>query len=347
TLKNGRLVQTHLAAREIRAKAILMSVDELAPGQSDYAQLRLIDPVAARRGDRLVIRLPSPAVTVGGGEVLGPCPLKRRRKKPEVLKRFEIVAHGDLKARTELAVLESPGSFAPFKELALRADLGPLALAEAKILAEKGTLVALSPEIFIHAAEFESLTAKLKALLAKRHQADPHSPGLPLEEVRSRLAPMAPQAALLGLLGLWEKKGLTVREEGLLRLSSFEPQVDESQNQFVALLEKTYQDFGVAPLATSAVMPPKSPDEARRRKAAFAVLAQKGRLIRLDDLYHVSQKAYEEAFQAFTSLAKDGPVEPGPFRDQLKASRKVAVALLESFEKRGLTVKAGSGRLPR
>ncbi|MDR2141837.1 MAG: selenocysteine-specific translation elongation factor [Deltaproteobacteria bacterium] len=347
TLKNGRLVQAHLAAREIRAKVVLMRAEELTRGQSDYAQLRLVSPVVARRGDRLVLRLPSPAITIGGGEVLDPCPQKKRRHKPEVLSQFQIQAEGSLRQRVELALRERPGSFATFQEIALRADLGPQALAEANNLARKGLAVALTPEIFLHVAEVETLTGRLKNLLTLYHQSHPHSPGLSLGEIRSRLAPQAPPAALEGLLTTWERQKVLVLEEGLARLGSFEPLVDEEKNQYVQLLAKTYLDFGFSPLATSAVLPAQSPDESRRRKAAFSTLIARGELTRLDDLYHLHQKAYDEAFAIFQALAAKGPVEPGPYRDRLKTSRKVAVALLESFEKRGWAVKAGSGRLPR
>ncbi|MDR1870431.1 MAG: selenocysteine-specific translation elongation factor [Deltaproteobacteria bacterium] len=346
TLKNGRVVQVHLAASQFPAKVILMSQEELTAGQSDYAQLRLKAPIAARRGDRLVIRLTSPAITVGGGEILDPAPQKRRRHKPEVLNQYKTLDEGALRQRVELAIKERPGSFTPFSELALRADLGPKALAEAHILADKGVIVAMTPEIFIHQAEATNLTQKLKALLSLYHRENPFSPGLSLEEIRSRLAPLAPAGALLSLIALWEKSGLIVREEGVLRLKSFEPKVDESKNQFIERLTQTYLAYGFTPLATSQVLPPQTPEETRSRKAALALLTRTGELYRLDDLYHVHKTSYEAAYAVFKELAVSGPVEPGPFRDKLKTSRKVAVALLESFESRALAKKAGAGRLP-
>ncbi|MDR1578348.1 MAG: selenocysteine-specific translation elongation factor [Deltaproteobacteria bacterium] len=347
SLKNGRQAQIHLAAREVRAKVILMGTAELAAGQTDYAQLRLAEPVVARRGDRLVIRLSSPAITIGGGEVLDPAPQRRRRNKPETLKRYETLATGGLRSRVELAVRERPGAFATIKELILRSDLGSQALAEAKILADKGVLLALAPDIFIHVAEFTALTNRLQNLLARYHQENPFSPGLSLEEIRSRLAPRAPSNAMEGLFAIWVAKKLALREEGLMRLSSFEPQVDEAKNQYLELLAQSYESMAWSPLATSAVLPALTPESARNRKAAFASLIQSGRLERLNDLYHMAQKPYQKAFEEFKTLAQKGPVEPGPFRDRLQTSRKVAVALLENYEKKGWAIKSGAGRLPR
>jgi selenocysteine-specific elongation factor len=347
SLKNGRPYQIHLAAREVRAKVILMTHNELTAGQADFAQLRFESEVVARRGDRLVIRNLAPAITIGGGQVLDPGPQKRRRQKPQTLSQYETLAQGTLRSRVELAVRERPGTFGTIKELALRSDLGSQALAEAQILAEKGQLWALTPAIFIHQTEYLSLTNRLKNLLNRYHQENPFKAGLSLEEIRSRLAPKAPNPALEGLFSLWASKKLVIREEGLMRLAAFEPKVDAEKNQYLELLAKTYQEMFWTPQATSAVLPASNPEAARRRQAALSTLIQKGQLERLDDLYHMAAVAYQKAFEEFKSLAQKGPVEPGPLRDQLKTSRKIAVALLESFEKKGWAIKAGSGRLPR
>ncbi|MDR1545561.1 MAG: SelB C-terminal domain-containing protein [Deltaproteobacteria bacterium] len=74
---------------------------------------------------------------------------------------------------------------------------------------------------------------------------------------------------------------------------------------------------------------------------------RRGDLVPLDALYHVHRSHFDRAFEIFRRLAADGPVQVGQFRDELQTSRKVALALLESFDRTGRSVKAGDGRLPR
>lgn len=55
-------------------RCVLLGRDELTPGQSGFAQLRLPRPLAALPGDRFVVRFFSPEVTLGGGGATGPGP---------------------------------------------------------------------------------------------------------------------------------------------------------------------------------------------------------------------------------------------------------------------------------
>jgi selenocysteine-specific elongation factor len=346
-LKTSTLVKLHLAARELTAKLVLIDAAHLAPGERAYAQLRLTEPVVARKGDRFVIRRPSPPLTLGGGEVLDAVPLKRR-PKPEVAELFRTKESGGHPERVELAVRERPGRFESFTEIMRRADLDPArARSDANVLAERGVLRQLTADVYIHAKEFDELSARLSGWLDERHRADPCSPGASLEEIRVRLLPAAPPAAAEAFFRLMEARRAVVREGGLLRLRSFEPKVDEASNLHAETLEKAYLEFGLNPPANSAVLPESDPARARSRRAAFITLARKGLIKPLDDLYHVHRLHFDRAFAVFTELSAEGPVQLGRFRDALQSSRKVALALLDSFDRAGLSFKSGEGRLPR
>ncbi|MDR2945830.1 MAG: selenocysteine-specific translation elongation factor [Candidatus Adiutrix sp.] len=345
-VKSGSLVHLYLGAKELLAKAVLMDEAELGAGTSGYAQLRLMEPVTAKKGDRFVIRFYSPMTTIGGGVVLDGAPLKRRRHKPEILQQFETKDVGSHLQRVELAVIERPGTFPSLEELISRADLDRArARNDAHTLAERGFLTSLTRDVFIHKTELDRLKRRLGGLLADWHRANPYSPGMSLEEARSRMAPQAGQAVSEALFSLLEDEKMVKREGGDIRLASFEPQVNEAENELIAKLEQLYQSFGLAPPATSAVEPADTPAAQRRRKAAFAALLRQGTLVRLDDLYHLHQSHYQKALHIFKDLAANGAiVELGQYRDALSSSRKLAVALLENFDQLGISEKSGLGR---
>ena len=66
-IESGSRLHIYHGAAVRLAKAVLLDRDALRPGESCYAQLRLSEALAARQGDRFVVRFYSPLETVGGG----------------------------------------------------------------------------------------------------------------------------------------------------------------------------------------------------------------------------------------------------------------------------------------
>ncbi|MDR2726346.1 MAG: selenocysteine-specific translation elongation factor [Candidatus Adiutrix sp.] len=349
SVKNGSWVHLYLGAGEFLAKVVLLEKDELAEGASSFAQLRLVSPATARKDDRFVIRFYSPLITIGGGVVLDPSPLKRRRHKPQIISQMATKEAGSPLERLELAVKERPETFPALEELVRRAGLDPAQVKEdAQILVREGRLRRLTREVFIHRRELDRLRTRLQELLADWHAKNPFSPGMSLEEVRSRLLPKAGQAVADAVLTGLEEEKFLVRELGSLRLAGFTPQVNELENKLIARLERLYLDFGMTPLAASAVEPAASPDAERHRQAAFSALVRRGLLVRLDDLYYIHKTHYERSLSLFREMAAGGQtVLAAKFRDELGTSRKVAIAILEHFDKINLTKAVGAGRTLR
>ncbi|HKC13729.1 MAG TPA: selenocysteine-specific translation elongation factor, partial [Vicinamibacteria bacterium] len=72
-------VRVHVASAEALGRVRLLGGGRVEPGHTALVQLRLERPVAAGRGDRLIIRSYSPAATIGGARVLDSLPPARRR----------------------------------------------------------------------------------------------------------------------------------------------------------------------------------------------------------------------------------------------------------------------------
>ena len=71
-IRGWRDVRFHLYSSEVVGRLRPLTPSALAPGGEAIVEIRLAAPVAAARHDRFVIRRPSPATTLGGGEVLDP-----------------------------------------------------------------------------------------------------------------------------------------------------------------------------------------------------------------------------------------------------------------------------------
>jgi selenocysteine-specific elongation factor len=334
------------------AKVVLMEERELMGGHCAYAQLRLSQPCVSRKGDRFVIRrLSSPPITIGGGEILDPSPLKHRRGKPEIIRQFQTKDSGSHLERVELAILERPGQYSSLEELIVRADLDrSQARSDARLLSSRGRLFMVARDIFIHLREKEALAEKLKKILSEYHKANPYSPGLPMEEARRRLFPKdTPKGMPDGFLTLLSESRLVNIEGEFLSLCGFSPLINSEENQYMSRLEDYYLGCAFQPLATSQVLPAQDSQSERLRKGALIALSRKEAIRQLDDLYYLHQSHYQRALAILREMLEEdkSPVTASRFRDRLGSSRKVAVAILESFDKAGLTMKEGEGRLLR
>lgn len=85
TIKSGTRVHLYHGAAELVCKVILFDREVMQPGEEAVVQLRMEQATAMKAGDHFVIRFYSPVETIGGGVVLNPNAVKRRRRqrKPE------------------------------------------------------------------------------------------------------------------------------------------------------------------------------------------------------------------------------------------------------------------------
>ena len=82
-------------ASETIARLRLLGREKLDPGQEGWIQLELRDPVVAVRGDRYILRRPSPGETLGGGVIVDHQPKGRHKRfDQEVLRSLESLSQG-------------------------------------------------------------------------------------------------------------------------------------------------------------------------------------------------------------------------------------------------------------
>src|SRR5947199_697829 len=95
-LGHNTLIDFYSGSQEVPAKVRLLDVEELKPGQSAWAQVRLSRPAVVARRDRFILRIPSPSSTIGGGEVIDVHPRYHRRFQQPVLTALETLERGSL-----------------------------------------------------------------------------------------------------------------------------------------------------------------------------------------------------------------------------------------------------------
>ena len=345
SIKHGSRVHVYHGTKELLGKVALMNRDELKAGESGYAQLRLEEKTVLRKGDHFVIRFYSPVETIGGGVVLDACPKKHRKNDKKAYHTFEIKEHGSEAERVELSFLEHQGKFFTLKALMNKCSLDRNQVRNiVKKLVEAGTLVPLFDEVYIHREELKVYEKRVVQFLDKFHVEFPLKEGMGIEEARNKMN-LGTNAKVIGAILETLKKNKVIKEEnGLISKYRFKVVIKEDEDAIVREITEQYLAFGFAPLATELYL--KEHFKQKKFKPVFTSLLNKKVLIRLDEQYCIHADCYEKAKEVFREIAAEKTIVAlGEYRERLGCSRRVAVPILEHFDKCGFTKKTEEGRV--
>ncbi|HET9050083.1 MAG TPA: selenocysteine-specific translation elongation factor, partial [Candidatus Dormibacteraeota bacterium] len=294
-IRHGATLALHVGTAEVSARVWLLDEGQLAPGEEGYAQLTLDGRIPAVPGDRFVLRRPTPAATLGGGEVLDVSPRRHRRHDAGVAAALgrrrgagvrELVAEELAKHRagTEVSVLARGAGWGPAEVEAALTALGP-------------EVVTLGRRRLARDA-WARLAARSAEILEAFHAADPMAPGMPREEWRARLRLPAPVAAdavhRLRAAGAVDERGPDIAIPG--RGRHVDPRTRRAADSVAALLGARGVD-------------PPTPQELRDAGATPALvrlLVEEGRAVRLRDDVLVDAGAYESARTAIEAALRGG-----------------------------------------
>jgi selenocysteine-specific elongation factor len=350
-LEHNTEVKLFLGAAEVQARLRLLGSELLNPGDEGWLQLELQQPLIAVRGDRYILRRPSPGETLGGGSVVDPHPKGRHKRfASEVLARLEALAQGD-PADVLLQALLALGA-APLHEVIAHSHLDEKVAAQAtQSLFVSGQLVSLESinhtdtvlpnSLVISLGAWKSIASRAGQELANYHHQFPLRRGLLREELKSRLK-LAPgalgtrlfNAALrkLAAEGLLEETGPLVRQPD--HAIHFTPQ---QQHQVDILLSR----FAVAPYA-----PPTVKDcQSEVGEDVFTALLDMNELVGLSPEVVFRRQDYEKMVSEVRRLLQSrGTLTAAEARDHFNTSRRYILAFLEHLDAIGVTQRDGDLR---
>ena len=340
SLINGSRLHLYYGASEVLCKAVLLDKDTLESGESGYAQLRLEENAALKKGDRFIIRFYSPLETIGGGIVLDSNPPKRKRFNEEVLSALSIKDKGTTEEVFEQILLEESKILAPIAAVAARMAI-TLGEAEAILnrLLEKGSATDLGRNLVVHKDYFNYAQDKALEILGHYHEQNPISMGMFKEEFRTRLGEKLyikdTKALDLFIKKLAEEK--IIKEVGnYTSRYSFEIIYSNEQLKMKNRIADKYQGLGyeIPDIEEVAAL---EKDRALAKQIIEA-LATEGILERISYQYFIHSTHWEKALEVLREhIRKKGTITLGEFRDYLGTSRKYAVMILEAFDERKIT----------
>ncbi len=357
SIEHNSELDVYVGAAEVPARVVLLETEEIQPGASGWAQLRLARPLVAARGDRFIVRVPSPSETVGGGSVAEPRARRHKRGDPAVLARLDLLARGDPEevvlaalrpeARPAATGKGKPSAYGGREPTELSAALGLPAEDTAgalEALIARGMVVRAGG--FVYAvSEWHRLGEDVARLLGDYHRLYPLRPGMPREEWRSRLGLMPRESgeviAALTLAGaLTEVAAGGAAGRGVfVKLAGHEPLFSDAQERAVAALLERFRNEPFSP-------PVRQEVEQEVGSEVTAALLERGVLVKVSDTVLLDKAAYAEAVRRVVAHLRDHErLTVAEARDLLGTSRKYMLAIFEHFDDRRITRRQGDDRV--
>ncbi|MFC1597877.1 SelB C-terminal domain-containing protein, partial [Planctomycetota bacterium] len=337
-------VKLHVGTSVANASLVLLKTEKLTPAQRAFARVKVERPLVLTAGDRFIVRKLSPPTTIGGGIVLSIDVQKRARRSPHLDRALELardaLESGDLFSAT-LAL--SPARGISSHELVTQTRCGG-SLAE-QLIAEKeaaGTIVNLGQSWLVR-SRLPEIAERMKNALSRFHKRNRYAWGMAPTQV-CRVLDVGPK----DFTGLAEElaradPGIVVRN-GLLALDSHEPALSKPQ--------AALKDAIVLSVTTAGMTPPTRGNLANELGASPSDMRLLVRLLITEGAvttagsYLVSTAAFEQYRAKLLDLfSKDTSIDVKSFREATGASRRLAVAILETFDSKGLTRRVGQSRV--
>lgn len=351
-LRHNQEVELFTGSTEVLAYARLLGVRQLEPGQTGWVQLRLAHRIPVIKGDRFIIRQPSPSLTIGGGVIVDPLPRRRHRRfRPDLLKRLdtllagtpedvllnELDRRGPTPAQTLLAECRLPA------EVASNALAELLKKGDAFMLVEPpgGQAVSLSNSKALVASRggWATLLGQISATLLEYHSRFPLRAGMPRSELKSRLkleTRLFNEAIQRG-----QQEGTLAATENTVRLTTHRVKFAPAQQ---AAIDKLLADFRRAPYNT----PLPKDVAAALGDDVMQSLIEGGQLIRLSPEVILLADTYREFVEWLRNYLRQQPtINVAQVRDVFSTSRKYALALLEYTDEQRITKRVGDERVLR
>jgi len=343
-LKHASEVKLFIGTSETIATARLLNSDLIHPGDKGWIQLELRDPIVAVRGDRYILRRPSPAETLGGGKIVDAQPKDRhKRMDADVIKRLASLLDGspaDVLLQASLAA-----GAAPLRDVIARSRLEKdssenalteLLASQTLLALEEPTPTTISDGLVIAAPQWLALKAQVENTLTAYHHQYPLRGGMPREELKSKLK-LASRVFNLIMKKLAAENVLT---EGGAWVARVGHTIKFNATQ-EANIKRLMDEFAKASYS------PPSVKEAQAivGEEVFAALIDLGALTQVSAEVVFRKSDYDAMVEKTKShLQKNGQITVAEFRDLFNTSRKYALGFLEYLDAIGVTMRDGDYR---
>lgn len=343
-LTNHERLHLYTGTSEILCRAVLLDKEQIGPGEEGLVQLRLEEEIAVKRGDRFVVRFYSPMETIGGGIVLEPNPVRKKRFDAQAIEELKKKESGSLGDVMELQIKEHSDTMITLAELAKVMAHSVDELKEyLEELEESGTIFVfpMKKDTYLWHRDSEfAVRQKIEETLQKYHSEHPYRYGMKKAEIHNtflkKIKPNIFDAYIERMTG----ENVYGRREEYLSLPGYEVPKDAMYLQTEKLIEDTFEKAGYDFVRFSEIDFGKIP----RQTAEDVVLMMidEGKVLRINEEMFTMKHLMDEAKEKIQNhLKEENLITIAQVRDMFSTSRKSAKPILEYMDSIKVTKKTG------
>jgi len=339
-ISQGLEIHLHHGSSDVIAKLYPLERDRMESGTSGLVHLQLAAPLALCKGDRFVIRDSQARLTLGGGSVLDITPPARGRRSLGRLTTLQALRDLPPAAALTQMILTAPMSFEGLRHgwNLQENELGTL-------VTQTGAVVAGG--VLFHPSRWLDYRDRILEAVDQTHVREPEMPGLELNRLRRVASPQLSQESYSELIEALAGQGLVIQRGVFVGRPSHKAELSIAEKNLwmsiAPLLNETpYNPPRVRDIA-SLVHIPETEIRANLRKVARVGEVT---LVALDHFF-LTPRVSEMAEIVLEIFQAHGTVRAADFRDRIGGGRKVAIQILEFFDRIGFTRRLRDEHLVR
>ena len=339
-------VTVHVGTSERQCKMVLLDRGELSGGDCCPVQFLLERPVLAGAGDRFVVRTHSPRMTIGGGVVIDTQMSKRRKLYGIDLEQFQerVEAMGDVAATVEHLIRAAGGSGVFRKELQYAAGLksGQLDSCLEDALAGGAVRAFDQKRMLIHRDALEELKESIVGMLESLHKANPNTALFPAEKIQGEMGVGGQLFELLveDCLASGKVRG----DNSQLGLAEAQGELGGQERAAATAVEKVYLDCGARPPKREELSELAGVGKEVAERGAD-ILVKQGKLLQISEKFAMHAEIVGKARDVLVgTLREHGQLVSAEYKNLIDSERKFAIALLDYFDRLGISIRRGNSR---
>lgn len=345
-LKHRSRVAVYSGTAEVEGIVLFFDRTALQPGETTYAQVVLEEAMVVKRGDPILVRRPTPALTIGGGTVITPYGQKYPFRA-ETAERMKRQRYASVK---ELILMHLQTREMRLHQLQKELTIPFSILKDSVIeLMEEGVLVRLSNDqeialdhVIANKEYIIECEEHLLALLQDYHRKYPSQQGMKRSECRASLHAWSEEmfaAVIAALIRVGKLRGIGER----LVLADFLPQLPAQIAPQAEKILQQLEDEGREvtdwnTMVESVGLTPKQAAEIRR----FYI--EQGYIVALTDKIVWTTTTWEQAVQQLRAHCTETTISIAAVKEVLGLSRKYIIPFLERLDQQGITKRIGEVR---